>query len=115
AAHPERRRPVPSLSLPPRAPQRAPLAERLRAGGAALLRSRAVAALAAPHGVDRYLELLDPSFTVHEGRARVVGVRRQGARSVTLTLRTSPGYGRHRPGQFVELGYALEGVRRVRC
>jgi stearoyl-CoA 9-desaturase NADPH oxidoreductase len=41
-----------------------------------LLRSPAVAALTSPHGVDRYLELVNPMWAAHEVRARVVRVER---------------------------------------
>ena len=35
-----------------------------------ILRSPVVGALTAPHGVDRYLELVNPMWVVHEVRAR---------------------------------------------
>ena len=41
-----------------------------------LLRSRAVAALTSPHGVDRYLEQVNPMWAAHEVRARIVDVVR---------------------------------------
>ena len=34
-----------------------------------LLRSRTVAALTSPHGVDRYLEQINPMWAAHEVRA----------------------------------------------
>ena len=43
-----------------------------------ILRSRAVAALTSPHGVDRYLEQINPMWAAKEVRARVLensGVR----------------------------------------
>ena len=42
-----------------------------------LLRSRAVAALTSPHGVDRYLEQVNPMWAAHEVRARIVEVHRE--------------------------------------
>ena len=39
--------------------------------GGRILRSRAVAALTSPHGVDRYLEQLNPMWAAHEVRARI--------------------------------------------
>ena len=47
----------------------------------------ALDALATPHVIDRYLELVDPAWSVRELRAVVTEVRRQTAGSVTLTLR----------------------------
>src|ERR1700743_2212655 len=45
-----------------------------------LLASPVVALLLAPHGVDRYLELISPTLTVGDARAEVVAVRRQTER-----------------------------------
>ena len=42
-----------------------------------ILRSRAMAALTSPHGVDRYLEQVNPMWAAHEVRARVVDVTRE--------------------------------------
>ena len=72
--------------MPTAAPAR-PLAAPVRRLGRRLLGSGLLEALAAPHGVDRYLELIRPSWSLHEARAEVVEVRRQTADSVTLTLR----------------------------
>jgi ferredoxin-NADP reductase len=70
--------------------------------------------LLGPHGVDRYLELIRPSMTVGEARAEVVRVRRQTARSVTLTLRANRAWTGFRAGQFVRAGFEIDGVRRTR-
>jgi len=45
--------------------------------GQGLLRSRLAAALTSPHGVDRYLEQVNPMWAAHEVRARVVSVHRE--------------------------------------
>src|SRR6202041_1847212 len=42
--------------------------------------------LTGPHGVDRYTELVAPTWTLGEARAKVIDVRRSTPRSVTLTL-----------------------------
>jgi hypothetical protein len=42
--------------------------------------------LTGPHGVDRYTELVAPTWTLGEARAKVIDVRRTTPRSVTLTL-----------------------------
>lgn len=67
-----------------------------------------------PHGVDRYLELVDPRLTLREARAEVVAVRRQSARSVTLTLEPNAAWEGFRAGQFVPVGVEIDGVRRTR-
>jgi ferredoxin-NADP reductase len=72
-------------------------------------------ALATPHGVDRYLELVHPMLTVRELRAEVTEVRRNTADSVTLTLRPTRQWKGFEAGQFVQLTVEIDGVRRTRC
>jgi len=79
-----------------------------------VLRSSLVDLLVGPHGIDRYLELIRPSLTLHEARAEVVDVRRQTPRSVTLTLRPNGAWAGFTAGQFVRVGVEINGVRRTR-
>jgi ferredoxin-NADP reductase len=79
-----------------------------------LLASPFVDLLLGPHGVDRYLELIRPSLTVQDARARVTGVRCQTERSVTITLRPNGAWRGFRAGQFVRVGVEIDGVRRTR-
>jgi ferredoxin-NADP reductase len=77
--------------------------------GQRLLRSRAVAALASPHDVDRYLEQVNPMWAAREVRARVVSVDREvdvpGHPPVaTITLQPTSTWRGHRAGQHVQLG-----------
>jgi stearoyl-CoA 9-desaturase NADPH oxidoreductase len=71
-------------------------------------------AIAGPHGVDGYLEQLDPLLVSGECRAEVVAVER-GSESVTLTLRPNRAWRGHRAGQFVNLAVEIDGVRHQRC
>jgi len=80
-----------------------------------VLSSRVLAAMTTPHGVDRYLELFDPTWSVHEVRAEVTAVRHQTADSVTLNLRPNANWQGFRAGQFVRLTVEIDGVRRSRC
>jgi ferredoxin-NADP reductase len=84
-----------------------------------LLRSRAVAALASPHGIDRYLELVNPQWAAHEVRARVVRVDQEtgGDQPVaTVTLQPTSTWRGHRGGQYVQVGVEVDGARRTtRC
>src|SRR5436305_8550312 len=79
-----------------------------------LLASPFVDLLLGPHGIDRYLELIHPALTVRDPRAEVVAVRRQTARSVTITLRPNQAWSGFRAGQFVRLGVEIDGVRHTR-
>ena len=74
-----------------------------------------VEALATPHGVDRYLELVNPMLTVRDLRAEVTDVRRATADSVTLTLRPTRQWKGFSAGQFVQVTVDIDGVRRTRC
>ncbi|KQQ43568.1 flavin reductase family protein [Nocardioides sp. Leaf307] len=84
-----------------------------------ILRSRAVAALTSPHGVDRFLEQVNPMWAAHEVRARVVEVRREtdGEHPVaTIVLQPTSTWRGHRAGQYVQVGVDLPGGRRTtRC
>lgn len=87
-----------------------------------LLGSKAVAALTTPHGVDRYLELINPMWAATEVRARVVAVHREnpdsdGAAVATLTLQPTSTWRGHRAGQYVQVGVELPGTARrmTRC
>jgi stearoyl-CoA 9-desaturase NADPH oxidoreductase len=83
-----------------------------------LLRSRAVAALTSPHGVDRYLEQVNPMWAAHDVRARIVDVAREvdvpGHPPVaTITLQPTSTWQGHRAGQHVQLGVEFGGARRT--
>ncbi len=84
-----------------------------------LLRSPVLAALTSPHGVDRYLELVNPMWAANEVRARVVSVQTEtdaGARVATITLQPTKTWNGHRAGQYVQLGIEIDGARRTtRC
>jgi ferredoxin-NADP reductase len=80
-----------------------------------LLRSPTVAALTSPHGVDRYLELVNPMWAAHEVRARVVRVERETLDVTTLTLRPTNTWNGFRAGQHVQVGVEIDSVRHTRC
>ncbi|HEY0903817.1 MAG TPA: iron-sulfur cluster-binding domain-containing protein [Marmoricola sp.] len=88
-----------------------------------ILGSKALAALASPHSVDRYLEMVNPMWAATEVRARVVDVVREtdgvadGAAAVaTLTLQPTSTWRGHRAGQYVQVGVEMHGARRTtRC
>jgi ferredoxin-NADP reductase len=77
--------------------------------------------LTSPHGVDRYLELVNPMWAAHEVRAKIVAIHREvdvpGTPPVaTLTLKPTSTWRGHRAGQFVQLGVEVDGARRTtRC
>ncbi|MGI8679379.1 MAG: ferredoxin reductase [Jatrophihabitans sp.] len=72
-------------------------------------------ALATPHGVDRYLELVNPMLTVRELRAEVTDVRHGSHDSITLTLKPTRQWQGFEAGQYVSISIDIDGVRRTRC
>ena len=72
-------------------------------------------ALATPHGVDRYLELINPMLTVRELRAEVTRVVRTTPDTLVLTLKPTRQWRGFRAGQFVQVTAVIDGVRRTRC
>ena len=74
--------------------------------------------LTGPHGVDRYTELVAPTWTLGEPRAKVIDVRRTTPRSVTLTLAPNESFtSAHtvKAGQYVNLTVEIDGRRHTRC
>jgi stearoyl-CoA 9-desaturase NADPH oxidoreductase len=83
-----------------------------------VLGSNLVDLLTGPHGVDRYTELVAPTWTMGEARAKVVDVRRTTPRSVTLTLAPNAAFTAARTlkaGQYVNLSVDIDGRRHTRC
>jgi len=71
--------------------------------------------LTGPHGVDRYTELVSPTWTRDDARARVVAVRRATPRSVTLLLEPNDAFPGFQAGQHINVTVTIDGRRRTRC
>ena len=83
-----------------------------------VLRSPLIDLLTGPHGVDRYTELVEPTWTLGDSRAKIVAVRRQTPRSVTLVLEPNAAFTAGpalRAGQHVNLTVEVDGRRQTRC
>jgi ferredoxin-NADP reductase len=80
-----------------------------------VLGSPLVDLLTGPHGVDRYTELVEPTWTLGTARARVLAVRRTTPRSVTLTLEPNAAFPGFRAGQYVTMAIDIDGRRHTRC
>lgn len=82
-----------------------------------LLASRTLAALASPHGVDRYLEQINPMWAARDVRARIVSVTAEAPGVATVTLQPTSTWRGHRAGQYVQVGLELPGSskRHTRC
>jgi ferredoxin-NADP reductase len=83
-----------------------------------VLGSDLVDLLTGPHGVDRYTELVAPTWALGEARAKVVDVRRTTPRSVTLNLAPNESFTSAytvKAGQYVNLSVDINGRRHTRC
>jgi stearoyl-CoA 9-desaturase NADPH oxidoreductase len=78
-------------------------------------RLRFLEAAATPHGLDSYLEQVDPLLVIGECRAEIIAVERGTEESVTLTLRPNRAWQGFRAGQFVNVAIEIDGVRHQRC
>ena len=82
--------------------------------GRRLLRSSLLEALAYPHGVDRYVELVRPLLVKQDVRAAVAAVRHQTRKSVTLALCPNENWRGLHAGQFIGVTVEIDGVRETR-
>jgi ferredoxin-NADP reductase len=76
---------------------------------------RVADAVATPYGVDRYVELVRPSWSSTEVSAKVVAVARTTPRSVTVTLRPNGNWTGFLAGQYTQLSVEIDGMRHTRC
>ncbi len=79
------------------------------------LSSRLAERLSYPHGVDRYLEYVNPAWSINEVKARVVSSRSQTKDTITLCLRPNSNWRGFMPGQYVRLTVSIDGALRTRC
>lgn len=86
---------------------------------ARVLGSSLVDLLTGPHGVDRYTELVEPTWTLGSARARVLSATRTTPRSVTLRLEPNAAFWDLNPGfkagQHVIVVVEIDGRRHTRC
>ena len=80
-----------------------------------LLAAPLVDSLTTPHGIDRFLEQMDPMLTVHQVRAKVVEVIHETGAASTVVLEPNDAWAGFTPGQHVQFGVEVDGKRRIRC
>jgi stearoyl-CoA 9-desaturase NADPH oxidoreductase len=79
-----------------------------------VLGSRPVELMTTPHGVDAYLQHLNPLWSVETTRALLLDVRRENASVSTLVLDPGDDWGPFEAGQHVQISLNLDGRRRTR-
>lgn len=80
-----------------------------------VLASPLLEALTWPHGVDRYLESVNPRWARSAGRGTVTQTVHQTPDTITLTVDANAAWRGHRAGQFVNVGVEIDGVIQTRC
>lgn len=83
--------------------------------GRRVLGSGLLDTITSPHGIDRYIELIDPLWSLTDVRAQVTDVHLKTTDSVTLILRPNANWKGFTAGQFVRLSVEIDGVWRTRC
>lgn len=64
---------------------------------------------------DDYLELVNPLWSTRELRGRVERVERETPKAVTVLIKPGWEWEGHRPGQYVRLGIAVDGIHHWRA
>lgn len=80
-----------------------------------VMSSPVVNALAAPHGMSRYLEAVDPLWALDTIRARVLVVRQETDDAVTLVMKPNGNWQGFLPGQYLAVTVEIDGVAHTRC
>jgi stearoyl-CoA 9-desaturase NADPH oxidoreductase len=70
---------------------------------------RAVRAFFTPLLPDDYLELINPLWSTQELRGRVERIERETADAVTVVIKPGWEWEGHRPGQYLRVGFAVDG------
>lgn len=76
---------------------------------------RAVRRLSTPLLPDDYLELINPLWSTQELRGRIERVERETADAVTLVIRPGWAWPGHEPGQYLRVGFVVDGVHHWRA
>jgi ferredoxin-NADP reductase len=74
-----------------------------------------VRSFTSPLQIDDYLELVNPLWSTRELRGRVERVERETRNAVTVLIKPGWEWEAHRPGQYVRLGIAVDGVHHWRA
>ena len=76
---------------------------------------RAVRSLFTPLLPDDYLELINPLWSTQELRGRIEAIRRETDSAVTITIKPGWNWPGHRPGQYLRVGFVIDGVHHWRA
>jgi ferredoxin-NADP reductase len=76
---------------------------------------RLVSSFTSPLLPDDYLEMVNPLWSTRELRGRIERVQRETADAVSVLIKPGWEWPGHRPGQYVRLGIAVDGIHHWRA
>lgn len=76
---------------------------------------RLVGSFTSPLLPDDYLELVNPLWSTRELRGRIVRLQRETPEAVTVWIKPGWEWPGHRPGQYLRLGVAVDGIHHWRA
>src|SRR2546430_16301470 len=74
-----------------------------------------VRSLTSPLLPDDYLELINPLWSTRELRGRVEELNREAGNAVTVLIRPGHAWPGHEPGQYIRIGFDIDGKRHWRA
>lgn len=80
-----------------------------------VLQSRLLERLTFPHGIDAYLQAINPSWSASEVLARIESIHMQTDDTVTVTLQPNANWNGFEPGQYIRIRVEVDGVQHTRC
>jgi ferredoxin-NADP reductase len=76
---------------------------------------QAISAFTSPLLPDDYLELINPLWSTRELRGRVEELIRENGNATTVLIRPGHAWPGHEPGQYLRIGFDVDGVRHWRA
>lgn len=76
---------------------------------------RAIGAFTSPLLPDDYLEMINPLWSTREVRGRVEELSREAGDATTVLIRPGHTWPGHEPGQYLRIGFDVDGIRHWRA
>jgi ferredoxin-NADP reductase len=76
---------------------------------------RAISAFTSPLLPDDYLEMINPLWSTREVRGRVEELNREAGDATTVLIRPGHTWPGHEPGQYLRIGFDVDGIRHWRA
>ena len=78
-------------------------------------RCSAISAFTSPLLPDDYLEMINPLWSTREVRGRVEELNREAGDATTVLIRPGHTWPGHEPGQYLRIGFDVDGIRHWRA